>query len=36
MRNGKHALLAGASGLVGERCLARLLDHPAFSQVTVW
>jgi uncharacterized protein YbjT (DUF2867 family) len=34
--NGKHALLAGATGLVGERCLALLLDHPAYAQVTVW
>jgi len=33
---GKHALLAGASGLVGERCLARLLDHPAYSRITAW
>ena len=32
----KHALLAGATGLVGERCLARLLDHPAYSHVTVF
>ncbi len=32
----KHALLAGATGLVGERCLARLLDHPAYSRVTVF
>ncbi|HVY05725.1 MAG TPA: NAD(P)H-binding protein [Burkholderiales bacterium] len=32
----KHALLAGASGLVGERCLARLLDHADFARVTVW
>jgi len=31
----KHALLAGASGLVGERCLARLLDHPAYDRVMV-
>jgi uncharacterized protein YbjT (DUF2867 family) len=31
----KHALLAGASGLVGGRCLARLLDHPAYDRVTV-
>jgi uncharacterized protein YbjT (DUF2867 family) len=31
----KHALLAGASGLVGDRCLARLLDHPAYDRVTV-
>ena len=32
----KHAVLAGASGLVGERCLARLLNHPAYDQVTVF
>lgn len=32
----RHALLAGASGLVGERCLARLLAHPACGRVTVW
>jgi len=32
----KHALLAGASGLVGERCLARLLDHAAYARVTVF
>lgn len=31
----KHAVLAGASGLVGGRCLARLLDHPAYGRVTV-
>lgn len=31
----RHALLAGASGLVGDRCLARLLDHPAYDRVTV-
>jgi uncharacterized protein YbjT (DUF2867 family) len=31
----KHALLAGASGLVGGRCLARLLDHQAYDRVTV-
>jgi uncharacterized protein YbjT (DUF2867 family) len=31
----KHALLAGATGLVGERCLRRLLDHRAYSKVTV-
>ena len=31
----KYALLAGASGLVGDRCLARLLDHPAYDRVTV-
>ena len=31
----KHALLAGASGLVGGRCLFRLLDHPAYDRVTV-
>jgi uncharacterized protein YbjT (DUF2867 family) len=31
----KHALLAGASGLVGGRCLVRLLDHSAYSRVTV-
>lgn len=31
----KHALLVGASGLVGDRCLARLLDHPAYDRVTV-
>jgi uncharacterized protein YbjT (DUF2867 family) len=36
MSTGKHALLAGATGLVGERCLIRLLDHPAYAQVTVW
>jgi len=32
----KHALLAGASGLVGDRCLARLLDHAAYDRVTVF
>lgn len=32
----KHAVLAGASGLVGERCLARLLNHPAYDRVTVF
>jgi uncharacterized protein YbjT (DUF2867 family) len=32
----KHAVLAGASGLVGDRCLARLLDHPAYDCVTVF
>ena len=31
----KHAVLAGASGLVGDRCIARLLDHPAYDRVTV-
>lgn len=31
----KHAVLVGASGLVGDRCLARLLDHPAYDRVTV-
>jgi uncharacterized protein YbjT (DUF2867 family) len=31
----KHALLVGASGLVGGRCLARLLDHSAYGRVTV-
>lgn len=36
MSTGKHALLAGATGLVGEHCLGRLLEHPAYSQVTVW
>lgn len=32
----KHAIVAGASGLVGSRCLARLLDHPAYDRVTVY
>ncbi len=32
----KHAIVAGASGLVGTRCLARLLDHPAYDRVTVY
>lgn len=32
----KHAILAGASGLVGSHCLARLLDHPAYGRVTVY
>ena len=32
----KYAVLAGASGLVGNRCLARLLAHSAYSRVTVW
>lgn len=32
----RHALLVGASGLVGERCLSRLLDHPDYARVTVW
>jgi uncharacterized protein YbjT (DUF2867 family) len=36
MSTGKHVLLAGATGLVGERCLDRLLEHPAYSRVTVW
>jgi uncharacterized protein YbjT (DUF2867 family) len=36
MSNGKHAVLAGATGLVGERCLGGLLEHPAYSRVTVW
>lgn len=36
MSSARHALLAGASGLVGERCLARLLDHPAYARITVW
>jgi uncharacterized protein YbjT (DUF2867 family) len=31
----KRALIAGATGLVGDRCLARLLDHPAYDRVTV-
>ena len=31
----KYAVLVGASGLVGDRCLARLLDHPAYDRVTV-
>ncbi len=36
MGTGKHVLLAGATGLVGERCLGRLVGHPAYSRVTVW
>ena len=32
----KHAVLVGASGLVGARCLARVLDHPAYDRVTVF
>ena len=36
MSAGKHALLAGASGLVGGYCLRRLLDHPSYSRVSVW
>jgi uncharacterized protein YbjT (DUF2867 family) len=36
MSTGKHVLLAGATGLVGERCLDRLLAHPDYSRVTVW
>jgi uncharacterized protein YbjT (DUF2867 family) len=31
----RTALLAGATGLVGARCLARLLAHPAFGRVVV-
>jgi uncharacterized protein YbjT (DUF2867 family) len=31
----KTALIAGATGLVGARCLVRLLNHPAYSRVTV-
>ena len=31
----KHAVLAGASGLVGDRCLARMLVHPAYGRITV-
>ena len=31
----KSALIAGATGLVGARCLARLLEHPAYDRVTV-
>ena len=31
----KHALIAGATGLVGGRCVARLLAHPAYDRVTV-
>ena len=30
----KTALIAGATGLVGARCLVRLLNHPAYSRVT--
>lgn len=33
---GKSALIAGASGLVGSHCLARLLDHPQYAQVIAW
>jgi uncharacterized protein YbjT (DUF2867 family) len=29
----KTALIAGAAGLVGSRCLARLLDDPAYERV---
>ncbi len=29
----KTALIAGASGLVGSQCLARLLDDPAYARV---
>jgi uncharacterized protein YbjT (DUF2867 family) len=31
----KIALIAGATGLVGARCVARLLAHPAYDRVTV-
>ena len=31
----KSALIAGATGLVGVQCLARLLEHPAYDRVTV-
>ena len=33
---GKSALIAGASGLVGSHCLARLLDHPQYDRVIAW
>ena len=33
---GKSALIAGASGLVGSHCLARLLDHPHYDRVIAW
>lgn len=36
MSTGKQVVLAGATGLVGERCLHHLLEHPAYSRVTVW
>src|SRR5262245_5736661 len=36
MSPAKHVVLVGATGLVGDRCLGRLLEHPAYSQVTVW
>lgn len=36
MTTGRLALIAGATGLVGERCLARLLEHPAYSRITAW
>ena len=29
----RTALIAGASGLVGSRCLARLLAEPAYDRV---
>ncbi|MDI1445517.1 NAD(P)H-binding protein [Polyangium sp. 6x1] len=32
---GRTALLAGATGLVGQSCLARLLEHPAYARVVV-
>ncbi|MDI3290503.1 NAD(P)H-binding protein [Polyangium sp. 15x6] len=32
---GRTALLAGATGLVGRDCLARLLEHPAYARVVV-
>ena len=31
----RTALLAGATGLIGRALLGRLLDHPAYSRVTV-
>lgn len=31
----RTALIAGATGLVGSRCLERLLAHPAFGRVVV-
>ncbi|MDC0743993.1 NAD(P)H-binding protein [Polyangium mundeleinium] len=32
---GRTALLAGATGLVGRSCLERLLEHPAYARVIV-
>ena len=33
---GKTALVIGATGLVGERLVIKLLEHPAFDKVVVF